>query len=151
MLRTAQRIGSNFADGFDSLTRDGAFNRYGPAFIAFEIGLLVIASLFWIMASNRGGMAFSPETWGDWACQYPAQMWAGLTMLGGTLTAMGLIHPANRWQIAVGGLVQAAQFTALAMSAAFTGGQLVIAIYAMVIFVPFHLLVIVGAARHGRR
>lgn len=147
MIRSAVAIADGFLDGLDSLTRNGAFRHYGPAFISMEMGLLIVAALFWV-ASFQSGSAFSPETWGAWACQWPAQLWAGLTLIGSTLTATGLIHPARRWRILAGAALQAAQFIALALSAALTGGQFVIAAYAFVIFVPFHALLIIGAFRH---
>jgi len=147
VIKPMRAVLEGFFDGLDSLTRNGAFRHYGPAFISMEVALLMVAALFW-QASFIGGSAFSPETWGEWACQWPAQLWAGLTLIGSTLTATGLIHPAKRWRILAGAALQGAQFTALALSAALTGGQFVIAAYAFLVFVPFHALLIIGAFRH---
>ena len=150
MIRARKSIVLSVMSGLDSLTAPGAFRRYGPVYILFEVLLLIVAALFWLSAW-RPGSAFSPETWGAWACQFPALMWAGVMLAGGWITSMGLIHPANRWQIIVGGAIQTAVFTALSLSAATTGGQEVVAAVALIVFVPFHLLVIIGAVRHGAK
>lgn len=150
MIGARKPIAVSIMVGLDSLTAPGAFRRYGPMYILFEVLLLTVAALFWLSAWQPGA-AFSPETWGAWACQFPALLWAGCMLAGGWITSMGLIHPANRWQIIVGGAIQTAVFTALSLSATLTGGQDVVGAVALIMFVPFHLLVITGAVRHGAR
>lgn len=144
---TARAQKSSWLGGLDSLTANGAFLRYGPIYIATELAFLLCAVFFWLAVSQGSG-AFIPEMWGAWACQFPAQAWAIVWMLGCTLAAMGLIHPANRWQIAVGAVALIALFTALSLSAQLTGGQRVVAAVGMLVFVPFHILILAGAARH---
>lgn len=135
--------------GINSLTESGALTRFRPIYFLMEGLLLLIAIAFWFSAYFDAGSAFSPETWGEWACQYPAQMWAFFTMSGATLTIVGLLHPQKCAVVAMGAAIQIVQFSALGWSAAFTGGQFVIMIYEAAFFVPIHLLILVGALRHG--
>lgn len=134
----------------DPLTGDGALTRFRPLYFLIEGGLLCIGMVNWIVSFYDAGSSFSPETWGTWACQYPAAMWAGFMMAGATLMIVGLLHPQVWWIVAIGAFVQIMQFGALGYSAAFTGGQHVIMIFEMFFFVPIHLIILVGALRHGR-
>lgn len=144
------RAGKITETWLDTLTDHGALSRFRPLYFVIEGGLLTIAIAFWFSAYFDQGSSFSPETWGAWACQYPAQMWAFLTMAGATLTIIGLLHPQVWWIVALGAGIQVLQFSALGYSAAFTGGQFVIMIYEAGFFVPIHMLILIGALRHGR-
>ena len=63
----------------------------------------------------------------------------------------GLLRPVTAMRVAIGAAVQAVQFAALAYSASFTGGQFVIGVYPSVLFVPFHLILMVEALRYEPR
>jgi hypothetical protein len=110
-------------------------------------GLLAIAALFWI-SIGFGVSAFSPETWGEWACQFPARAWAAIMALSAAMVVTGLMRPITSRRVAWGSLLQAAQFLALAYSATFTGGQFVIGVYSSVLFAPLHILLAVQAWRY---
>ena len=122
-----------------------AIDRFRPVLIALEISLLLIGSLFWI-DTMLGGDSFSPETWGAWACQWPAEAWAAVMIGGSVATISGLMHPITRARIVVGSLIHLVQFTALALSALFTGGEFVIAVFSLIFFVPMHVVLAWEAA-----
>ena len=112
--------------------------RYRPMAMAFECGLFFIGVLFWIDA-RLSGEAFSAEIYGDFALRVPAEFWAMLMMCGAAITINGLVKPVHRKRIALGAIVQIINFGLLSASAAFTGGEFVIAVFASVIFLTPHL------------
>lgn len=142
MLRSF-RVGFRLALGCDSL------DRYRHLWMMIEGGLLSIAILFWVSV-GLGVSAFSPETWGEWACQYPAKMWAAIMGAGAALTITGLMRPITSRRVALGASLQAVQFLALAYSATFTGGQFVIGVYSSVLFAPLHIVLAVQALKYDR-
>lgn len=121
-----------------------AIDRFRPVLMLFEGALLLVGCLFWI-STQSGVDSFSPETWGDWACALPAELWAGVQMFAGAAIVTGLMHPVTRWRIIIGCLVQIIQFAGLSVSAMGSGGQFVIAVYPLVLFVPFHLILMAEA------
>ena len=123
---------------FQSLFVDEALNRYRPMWVFFQMAVFSIGLLSW-MAGGVGVNSFSPETWGAWACQFPAAAWAGTQMSAAALTMGGLFRPVSRWKVIIGASVQALQFGALAYSAVFTGGQFVISVWPILFLVPAHL------------
>lgn len=122
-----------------------AIDRFRPAWIGIEFGLFLIAALFWL-DTQRGGDSFSPETWGAWACQWPAEAWAAMMIVGSVLSISGLMHPVTRTRIIVGASVQVCHFFALSLSAMTTGGEFVIAVFALLFFVPMHIVLAWEAA-----
>lgn len=126
-----------------------ALDRYRYLWMMIEGGLLAIALLFWTSV-GLGVSAFSPETWGAWACEYPARIWAAVMGASAALTITGLMRPITSGRVAFGAFVQAVQFMALAYSATFTGGQFVIGVYSSVLFAPLHLVLMVQALRYDR-
>jgi hypothetical protein len=121
-----------------------AIDRFRPILMVIEGGLLFIGCLFWI-STQSGIDSFSPETWGNWACTLPASLWAGVQMLAGAAILTGLLHPVTRMRIVLGCAVQIIQFAGLSISAMFSDGQFVIAVYPLVLFIPFHLILAVEA------
>lgn len=126
-----------------------ALDRYRYMWMMIEGGLLAIAILFWVSV-GMGVSAFSPDTWGAWACEYPARAWAATMGASAALTITGLMRPITSGRVAFGAFVQAVQFMALAYSATFTGGQFVIGVYSSVLFAPLHLVLMVQALRYDR-
>lgn len=120
-------------------------DRFRPVLIAMQIGLFMIASLFW-MDTQLNGDSFSPETWGEWACGFPAEMWAGAMIAASTLCVSGLMHPVTKVRIIIGAFIHVLQFFALSLSAALTGGQFVIAVFPLVLLVPMHIILAWEAA-----
>ena len=117
---------------------------------ALEVALLGVGLLFWVTLA-MGVSAFSPDTWGAWACEIPALWWAGMQIVASALVIWGLMVPVT-WRMAVAGaVIHAAQYQFLAISAMASGGEVVIGIYPSVLFVPAHLLIIWQATRYGRR
>lgn len=112
--------------------------RYRPIAMAFEIGLFFIGVLFWIEA-RLSGEAFSASIYGNFALVFPAEFWAMIMMCGAAITVNGLIKPVHRKRIALGAIVQIFNFGFISASAAFTGGEFVIAVFASVIFLTPHL------------
>jgi hypothetical protein len=124
-----------------------ALNRYRPLWMTLEAGLLAIGILFWV-SIGLGVSAFSPETWGAWACQYPARAWAAVMVASSAMIFTGLMRPITSRRIVWGAALQAAQFLALAYSATFTDGQFVIGVYSSVLFAPLHIVLLVEAWRY---
>lgn len=105
-----------------------------------QFAFFLVGIISWI-ADGAGVDSFSPETWGDWACQFPAAFWGGIMAFFSTIILTGLMRPMKKGRIVVGSILQAAQLLALAYSAAFTGGQFVIALWPVVFMVPLNLLI----------
>lgn len=112
--------------------------RFRPLAMAFEFGLFFIGTLFWIEARLKGD-SFSADIYGNVALLLPAEFWAVLMMGASAITINGLIKPIHNRRVALGSCLQLANFTALAYSAAFTGGEFVIAVFASVMFVTPHI------------
>jgi hypothetical protein len=121
-----------------------SIQRYRPVFMMFQIGLLIVGSLFWINAKTYD-QGFSAEIYGTFALQFPAEMWAAIMMAGSAITWLGLIKPIRHKTIITGSLINALQFAALSYSAAFTGGEFVIAVFASIIFMTPHIWLAVEA------
>lgn len=138
-MTTIQKVGL-----WGSLLHPRAIDRFRPILMLFEGALLLVGCLFWI-STQSGVDSFSPETWGDWACRLPAEAWAGVQMLAGAAIVTGLMHPITRWRIIIGCGIQIIQFAGLSISAMGSGGQFVIAVYPLVLFVPFHLILAMEA------
>lgn len=136
-------------DGAGWLCSGEALVVLRPAWMAMEVALLLIGLLFW-STLMMGVSAFSPETYGQWAVQFPALGWAAAQITGSLLIVYGLMRPITHWPAMVGSLVHVIQYQALALSAILTGGQVVIGIYPSVFFVPAHLVLAVEAWRYGR-
>lgn len=101
--------------------------------------LLAIATLFWIDATTTKA-GFSADTWGYFSYQYPAAMWAFIMMAASAITINGLLLPTKHWMVIVGCAMQLIQFSAIAYSAIFTGGEFVVGIYAGLYFAPMFAL-----------
>lgn len=135
---------------YDSLVHPRAIDRFRPILMLIEVALLIVGCAFWI-STQMGVDSFSPATWGEWACILPAELWAGVQMGAGALIVTGLMHPVTRNRIVIGCIVQIVQFLGLSASAMFSGGQFVIAVYPLVLFVPFHLILALEARAHDPR
>lgn len=132
------------------LLNDNALDRFRPMWLGIESALLLVGLLFWI-STGFGVDSFSPETWGEWACQWPAVWWAAVQSVSAAMIITGLLRPVTARRVALGAVIQAVQFAALAYSATFTGGQFVIGVYPSVLFVPFHIVLMVEALRYEPR
>jgi len=118
--------------------------RYAPLYGLMQVGMFIIGCVFWVEASS-GASSFSPVTWGDFAYSFPAQFWAFVNMFAAFVTLIGLINPVHRRMVAFGGCVHLCQHVALAYSAAMTGGDLAVALYASLLLIPIHLSMTAGA------
>lgn len=127
-----------------------ALDRYRPLWLIIEALLMLIAVLFWI-SLGFGVSAFSPETWGSYACEWPAKMWGAAILIATGMTTTGLIRPVTARRVAAGAALQAVVFFALSISASFTGGQFVIGAYLSILFVPMHLILAAQAVRYDPR
>jgi hypothetical protein len=136
--------------GVAFLFSGAALEQLRYAWLAFELALFLIGCLFW--ATLWAGVpAFAPDVYGAWACGLPALFWAGVQISASLLIIYGLMRPITRWPAFVGAVMHAAQYQAIALSALLTGGQVAIAIYPDVLFVPAHLVLAVEAWRHGTK
>lgn len=114
------------------------YNR--EVWFLIQFSFLLVGVFSWV-ADGVGVDSFSPETWGEWACQFPAAFWGGCTAVFSAMVLSGLMRPMKRERIIVGASLQALQFTGIAYSAAFTGGQFAIALWPIVLLIPINLLV----------
>ena len=118
-----------------------------PFLSAFELALFVVAACFWA-ESRLSSEAFNQDVYGDFALQFPAEMWAGAMMGGAALTWVGLRHPVKRWMVVVGASIMAAQFIGLAYSSIVTGGQPIVGLFCSVLFAPAHVWMAWEAMAH---
>lgn len=108
----------------------------------FECGLFFIGALFWIEA-RLSGEAFAQDIYGRFALLFPAEAWAFLFMAGSAITINGLMKPVHHMRVTIGACIQFVNFSALTYSAAFTGGEFVIAVFASVMFATPHIWIAV--------
>ena len=118
--------------------RKYSLDRNRPMLMVFEVILFFIGALFWVQASLQE-QAFNADTFGRFALLFPAEFWAGLMMAGSAIAYIGLVKPIRRNMVAVGGAINALQYLGLAYSSIFTGGEFVIGIHLVLLFVPAHL------------
>lgn len=132
------------------LSRRGDFaGRWlmSPVLIWFLLSSALIGSLFWAQAQLQEE-AFNVDTFGRFALMFPAEFWAAAMMAGSLLTFAGLMHPPKRWAIIAGSVVNALQFTGLGYSAIVTGGEVVVGLYASLMFAPASLMTLWAAVRY---
>jgi hypothetical protein len=123
---------------FASFFRRYSLDRHRPVLMVFEIMLFVIGVLFWVQAGLQAE-AFNHETFGRFALMFPAELWAGAMMAGSAIAYIGLVKPIRRNMVAVGAAINAIQYSGLAYSSIFTGGEFVIGIHLIMLFVPAHI------------
>jgi hypothetical protein len=145
------KIGGACLDGAATLVEPSALIKYRPMWVAFLVPHILVGCVFWAKLMFNGSSAFSPETWGNWACVLPAELWAGVQIAAALMALIGLIDP-PRWRlVAAGSALNALQFQALALSAILSDGQTVIGVWPCVMFTPAHILLAVEAWQYGRR
>ena len=115
-----------------------SLDRHRPMLMVFEVVLFAIGALFWIQA-NLQDQAFNADTFGHFALKFKAEMWAGLMMAGSAIAFIGLVKPVRRNMVAIGAAINALQYFGLAYSSIFTGGEFVIGIHLVMLFVPAHV------------
>lgn len=113
-------------------------DRCRPCFLIADLLLFIVGSMFWAF-TIMGGDAMAPDTYGTFACQFDAELWAGALMAGTAMVMNGLIRPINNWMVAAGGAILCAKFGLLTYSAIFTGGEFVIGVFAGVFFLSWHV------------
>ena len=106
---------------------------------------------FFYMDAVTTDSAFSVEVWGEFALRFPAEMWAAGLMAGGALSLIGLLNPPKRIHLLIGSALCLVQFLVLSYSAAHTGGDPVVSLYAGWKEAPMAVLTFVAAARHAVR
>ena len=140
----------NILRALDFILSGEALSQLRVAWICFEVLSLAVGLLFW--ASLWFGIsALSPETYGRWACELPALVWASAQIIGSAMIIYGLMRPVTHHHAMIGALVHVVQYQALALSALLSGGQAAIGIYPSVMFVPMHIVLAVEVWRHGRQ
>lgn len=130
------------------VSRDLRLSRMRAVFVPIQLQFFVVG-LFFFFSAAGGHNQFLASTWGDFAYRFPATWWAGYGMAAAMITYRGLIIPMKHRLIIAGSAIHCAQFLAVAYSAAFTGGDVVIALYALVMFLPLHVWLIVEAVKYG--
>ena len=130
------------------IAREIRLARMRSVFVPLQLQFFAVGLFFFFTSVSKPG-AFSPETWGEMAYRWPASWWATYGMGAASITYYGLRIPMRHRWIIVGGLAHCAQFLALSWSAAFTGGDPVIALYATIMFLPLHIWLVWEAVQYG--
>lgn len=113
-------------------------------FLAFDlIRHAVVGMAFWLLAQSQPE-AFSAATFGAFALQFKAELWALAMMAGSIITFVGVMHPPHRWAIVLGSAINMVQFAGLCYSALFTGGEMVVGAYALGFATASGLTVLAG-------
>jgi hypothetical protein len=127
---------------------DHSLNRYGPIVMMMQIALFAVGALFWIDARN-GAHGFQETTWGWFAYQFPAEVWALINLSAAFLTFIGLVEPRHRYSLIAGSVLHVVQFAGLSVSILFTDGEAVVGLYAALFFLPIHMWVLAEGVRDG--
>ena len=130
------------------LARSG-LDRHRPLLLALQFSLFVIGVLFWLDATTSA-QGFSADTWGYLAYSIPATIWAFANMAASSMCIIGLLRPIKRWMVAAGSGFHCLQLFVLSYSAVFTGGTVVVGLYASIFFLPLHLWILLEASRRVR-
>ena len=117
-----------------------------PILCQMQVAIIFIWSLFWIEARMQGA-AFCAAVCGEFALQFPAEMWAGVMMGASAFCWIGLRHPVKRWMVAFGAGLQTLQYLALGYSAIATGGEMVIGLHCTTFFAPIYMVMFWEAVR----
>lgn len=117
--------------------------------VLFSASMMLVGFLQWAHA-RLSPASLSPKTWGDLATAIPMEFWAIANVTGATMVFLGLLNPPKRWMTVTGCVVQLTHFHALAHSALFTGGDIVIAAFVWALLTPLHVVLIVRAFEHDR-
>lgn len=130
-------------------TRDSLLERWlqSPFHLFFLLASALIGCLFWVQAILQHE-AFNVDTFGRFALQFPAESWAGAMIVGSLLTFAGMMQPPRRWMMVAGSLVNVLQFSGLGYSAILTGGELVVGLYASLMFAPACVITFCAAVAH---
>jgi hypothetical protein len=115
-----------------------------PVLAHIQWQLMLVGALFWIQATLRDG-AFSEDMYGRFALMFQAEAWAMAMMAPCAMILIGLRQPVKRWMVFVGSVLQAIQFSALGYSALWTGGEPIIGIFCLVLFLPLYARMAVEA------
>lgn len=106
--------------------------------VVFE-GLLVLVGLAqWVFAVLHA-QPLAVDTWGRAALLLPLEAWALAMTLGSLSVFLGLLYPPNVRLIRIGCFVQITHIGLLGVSAATTGGDPVVAVFAFGLLVPLHV------------
>lgn len=130
------------------LSRSG-LDRHRPLLLSLQFSLFVIGCLFWLDATTTG-YGFTATTWGAAAYAIPAKIWAFSNMAASSMCIIGLLRPIKRWMVAAGSGFHCLQLFYLSYSAVFTGGTVVVGLYASIFFLPLHLWILLEATRRVR-
>lgn len=115
-----------------------------PVLVAYLLAHTVIGAAFWIMARLQDE-AFNAGTFGTFALEYPAEVWAAAMMTGSLVCLAGVAHPPRPWAVIAGSIINLFNFAGLGYSAIFTGGEPVVGLYASVMFAPMALYTMIAA------
>jgi hypothetical protein len=115
-----------------------------PVLAHFQWGLMLVGALFWAQASMTHE-AFDAALYGEFALVFRAEAWAMAMMAPSAMILIGLRQPVKRWMVAIGAALQALQFSALGYSALWTGGEPIIGIFCLVLFLPLFVRMAVEA------
>jgi hypothetical protein len=138
---------------WDALTGEFAVARFFPAWMLLNIGIFLASTGFWFDSLYNAGAAFEPHVWGAWACQFPAHWWANLSLVGSSLIIAGCIRPYKWKWLAGGSLLMIANFSALALSAIYTGGSATIPYWIFGFFIGtfYPWILIAGVRSRGNK
>lgn len=118
--------------------------------MAIQVSIASVGAMFWVAARHQIE-AFSEDTWGSFCLRFPAETWAMMMMAQSALIWAGLKDPLKwRW-IAVGATMGVIHFSAIAYSAVYTGGEFVIGVWAIALFIPMHMVLAMAAVYRGLR
>lgn len=115
-----------------------------PILAHLQWALFIVGGLFWIQATLKDG-AFSEGMYGHFALMFRAEAWAMAMMAPCAMILIGLREPVKRWMVCAGSVLQALQFSALGYSALWTGGEPIIGIFCLVLFLPLYARMAVEA------
>lgn len=118
-----------------------------PILCQMQLAIILIGAMFWIEARLQGE-AFSAAVFGEFALQFPAEVWASVMMGASAMCWVGLRHPVKRWMVAAGAGLQTLQYLALGYSAIVTGGEMVIGLHCTTFFAPIYIVMLVEALHH---
>lgn len=128
-------------------------DRYGPAFMAFHGGLLLLALYFgWVVVA--GGSPVTPELYGPAVYAIPAIVWAGGQTVGAGLCVIGaaLGGRSGGWCMIIGAMVSVAFYGFLAAAASLAAQGTLVQGACMTLTTPGAVLTLiagVGAVTDG--
>jgi len=123
----------------------GYVARHRPILIQIQFSLFIVGTMFYVFG-RLGSDLYDQSTWGSLLYIHPLWFWGAYNMLASSICIIGLMNPPRRKTILMGLGMHVVQFSAVAVSCLFYGGDFTLGVWGIG-FLIFHGVVFVRTAQ----